>query len=152
MIVNHTFAKSDIWSKGENVMYVKSMQSVSHFLRTMQPFKNMSATIDQSRVASIRNILMQGKKLRTDEMDYLQRHDPNLHDQAMRISMERRAYEDALQFSRSKADANHYNTFMLMQIAGQRKHSSSDELLMRTNAIQEAHREFVRSSKYTLLR
>jgi hypothetical protein len=133
-------------------MYVKSMQSASHYLRMMQPCKNMNAAIDQSRVASIRSILMQGKKLRTDEMDYLQRHDPNLYDQAMRISMERRAYEDTLQFSRSKAEANRYSTYMLMQIAGQVKHGRSEELLMRTNAIQDAHREFVRSSKYTLLR
>ncbi len=133
-------------------MNMKSAQSVSYYIKTMQLCRDANATKDQSRLASIRSILMQGKKLRTDEMDYLQRHDPNLHDQAMRISMERRAYEDALQFSRSKSDANHYNTFMLMQIAGQVKHGRSEELLMRTNAIQEAHREFVRSSKYTLLR
>lgn len=133
-------------------MNVKSMQSVGEYFKAMQLSKEANATKDQSRVASIRNILMQGKKLRTDEMDYLLRHDPNLHDQAMRISMERRAYEDALHFSRSKADANHYNTFILLQIAGQLKHGRSEELLMRTNAIQEAHREFVRSSKYTLLR
>lgn len=70
----------------------------------------------------------------------------------MRLSMERQAYEIALQHSRSKADANYYNTFKLMQIAGQLKHGGSEELLMRTNAIQEAHREFVRSSKYASLR
>ncbi|MEK0314892.1 hypothetical protein [Cohnella sp. 56] len=102
-------------------------------------------------MASIRNTLMLGKKLRTDDLDYLQRHDPNLHQQAMSLSMERQLYEDTLQHSRSKADANYYNTFKLMQIAGQLKQGGSEELLMRTNAIQEAHREFVRSSKYASL-
>jgi len=131
---------------------VKSVQSVSDYFKAMQQCKDARATKDQSRLASIRNILMLGKKLRTDEMDYLQRHDPNLHDQAMSISMERQAYEDVLQHSRSKADANYYNTFKLMQIAGQLRHGGSEELLMRANAIQEAHREFVRSSKYASLR
>ena len=133
-------------------MNVKSVQPVSDYFKAMQQGKDARATKEQSRLASIRNILMLGKKLRADEMDYLQRHDPNVHNQAMRISMERRAYEDALQHSRSKADANYYNTFKLMQIAGQLKHGGSDELLMRANAIQEAHREFMRSSKYASLR
>lgn len=109
-------------------------------------------TKDQSRLASIRNLLMLGKKLRTDEMDYIQRHDPKLHVQAMSLSMERQTYENALQHSRSKADANYYNTFKLMQIAEQLKQGGSEELLMRANAIQEAHHEFMRSSKYTSLR
>ncbi|TVX95077.1 hypothetical protein [Cohnella terricola] len=133
-------------------MNVKSVQPASDYFKAMQQCKDARETKDQSRLASIRNTLMLGKKLRTDQMDYLQRHDPNLYDQAMSLSMERHAYEDALQYSRSKADANYYNTFKLMQIAGQLKHGGSEELLMRTNAIQEAHREFVRSSKYASLR
>lgn len=133
-------------------MNVKSVQPVSDYFKAMQQCKDARATKDQSRLASIRNILMLGKKLHTDEMDYLQRHDPHLHDQAISLSMERQAYEDALQHSRSKANANYYNTFKLMQIAGQLKHGGSEELLMRANAIQEAHREFVRSSKYASLR
>ncbi|MFC4306336.1 hypothetical protein [Cohnella boryungensis] len=133
-------------------MNVKSVQPFSDYFKAVQQCKDAGATKDQSRLASIRNVLMLGKKLRTDEMDYLQRHDPNLHDQAMRLSMERQSYMDALQHSRSKADANYYNTFKLMQIAGQLKHGGSEELLMRTNAIQEAHREFMRSSRYASLR
>ncbi|WEK53575.1 MAG: hypothetical protein P0Y55_13435 [Candidatus Cohnella colombiensis] len=133
-------------------MNIKSVQPVSDYFKAMQQWKDACRVQEQSRLASIRNILMQGKKLRTDEMDYLQRHDANLHDQAMSLSMERQAYEDALKFCRSKADANNYNTFKLIQIAGQLKHGNSEELLMRTNAIQEAHREFVRSSKYASLR
>ncbi|MFC3803960.1 hypothetical protein [Cohnella sp. GCM10012308] len=133
-------------------MNIKYVQPVSEYFKTMQSSKDARATKDESRVASIRNTLMLGKKLRTDDMDYLQRHDPNLHQQAMSLSMERQAYEDALQHSRSKADANYYNTFKLMQIAGQLKQGGSEELLMRSNAIQEAHREFVRSSKYASLR
>lgn len=125
-------------------MNVKSVQPVGNYIKEMQQYKDAHATTDQSRLATIRNVLLMGKKLRTDEMDYLRRQDPHLHDQAMCLSMERQAYEDALQHSRSKADANHYNTFKLMQIAGQLKHGGSEELLMRANAIQEAHREFVR--------
>jgi hypothetical protein len=132
-------------------MNVRSAQPVSNYYKAMQQYKDARATTDQSRMASIRNVLMTGKKLRTDEMDYLQRNDPNLHDRAMSLSMERQAYEDALQHSRSKADANNYITFNMMQIAGQLKHGGSEELLMRANAIQEAHREFVRSSKYASL-
>jgi hypothetical protein len=131
---------------------IKSVQPVSDYFKVMQQCKDARATKDQSSLASIRNTLMLGKKLRTDEMDYLQRNDPNLHDQAMSLSMERQAYEDTLQHSRSKADANYYNTFKLMQIAGQLKHGGSEELLMRANSIQEAHREFVRSSKYASLK
>lgn len=133
-------------------MNVKSVQPVSNYFKTMQQCKDARAAEDQSRLASIRNILILGKKLRTDEMNYLQRHEPNLYNQAMRISIERQAYEDTLQHSRSKADVNYYNTFNLMQIAGQLKHGGSEEQLMRVNAIQEAHREFVRSSKYASLR
>lgn len=133
-------------------MNIKSVQPLSDYFKAMQQCMDARATKDQPRLTSIRNTLMQGKKLSTDEMGYLQRYNPNLHNQATRISMERQSYEDALQHSRSKADANAYNTFMLMQIAGQLKHGDSEELLMRTNAIQEAHREFVRSSKYASLR
>ncbi|MBO9599223.1 MAG: hypothetical protein J7559_15560 [Cohnella sp.] len=133
-------------------MNVKSMHPVGDYFKAMQLCRDANAAKDQSRLASIRGILMQGKKLRTDEMDYLQRHDPDLHHQAIRLSMERQAYEDALKHSRSKADANQYNTFKLMQIAGQLKNGNSEELLMRAYAIQEAHREFVRSNKYALLK
>jgi hypothetical protein len=131
---------------------VKSVQPVSDYFKSMQQCKDARAAKDQSRLASIRNILMAGKKLRTDEMDYLQRQDSNLYDQAMSLSMERRAYEDTLRHSRSKADANYYNTFKLMQIAGQLKQGGNEELLMRINSIQEAHREFMRSSNYASLR
>ncbi|MBM7567696.1 hypothetical protein [Paenibacillus sacheonensis] len=133
-------------------MNIKSAQPASIYFKAIQQCKDARATADQPRLALIRNLLMTGKKLRADEMDYLQRHDPHLHDQAMSLSTERQAYEDALQHSRSKADANHFNTFNLMRIAGQLKHGGSEELLMRANAIQEAHREFVRSSKYASLR
>ncbi|MGO4548083.1 hypothetical protein AB4Z29_25180 [Paenibacillus sp. 2TAB23] len=133
-------------------MNIKSVQPVSDYFKAMQQYKDARATQGQSQLASIRNILMLGKKLRTDEMDYLQRHDPSLHDQALSLSMERQAYEYALQNSRSKADANYYNTFKLMQIAGQLKQGGSEELQMRTNSIQEAHREFLQSSKYASLR
>ncbi|THF73216.1 hypothetical protein [Cohnella fermenti] len=127
-------------------MNVNSVQPVSNYLKSMQQGK------DGSRLASIRNVLMMGKKLSSGEMNYLQRYDPNLHNQAMSISKERQAYEDALQHSRSKAAADYYHTFKLMQIAGQLKHGGSEELQMRANAIQEAHREFVRSSKYASLK
>ncbi|GBG08209.1 hypothetical protein PAT3040_02781 [Paenibacillus agaridevorans] len=133
-------------------MNVKSVQPVSEYFKAMQQSKDARATKDQTRLTSIRIILMLGKKLRTVEMDYLQRHDLNLYNQAMSLSMERQAYEDALQHSRSKADANYYNTFKLMQIADQLKHGGSEELLMRSNSIQEAHREFMQSSKYVSLR
>ena len=133
-------------------MNVKSVQPASYDFKAMQQFKDARGMKEQSRLASIRNTLMLGKKLRTDEMDYLQRHDRLLHDQAMSISMERQAYEDALQYSRSKADVKYYNTYKLMQIAGQLKHGGSEELLMRANAIQEAHRVYMRSSKYASLR
>lgn len=133
-------------------MNVKSVQSVNDYFKAMQQYKDVRETKDQSRLTAIRNVLMLGKKLRSDEMHYLQRHDPNMHAQAMNLSLERQAYEDALQHSRSKADANYYNTFKLMQIAGQLKHGGSEEQLMRTNAIQESHREFMRSSKYASLK
>jgi hypothetical protein len=131
---------------------VKSVQPVSEYFKAMQQSKDASATKNQTRLASIRNLLMLGKKLRTGEMDYLQRQDLNLYNQAMSLSMERQAYEDVLQHSRSKADASYYNTFKLMQIANQLKHGGSEELLMRANSIQEAHREFMQSIKYASLR
>ncbi|GFN30128.1 hypothetical protein [Paenibacillus xylaniclasticus] len=134
-------------------MNVNSVQTVGGYIKMMQQNNDARATVDQSsRVSSIRNLLLQGKKLSVSEIGYLQRHDPDLHNQAMRISMERQAYEDALQSSRSKADANFLNSYKLMQIAGELKHGNSEELLMRTNSIQDAHREFVRSSKYASLR
>ncbi len=133
-------------------MNVKSVQQVNDYFKAMQQFKDVRATKGQSPLESIRNTLMLGKKLRTDEMGYLQRHDSNLYDQAKSLSTERQAYEDALQHSRSKADANYYNTFKLMQIAGQLKRGGSEEQLMRANSIQDAHREFMRSSKYASLR
>ncbi|REK74827.1 hypothetical protein [Paenibacillus paeoniae] len=133
-------------------MNVKSVQLVSDYFKARQQGKDAHATNDQTRLASIRNILIQGKMLRTDEMDYLQRKDSTLYNQAISLSMERQAYKDALQQSRSKADASYYKTFKLMQIAGQLKHGGSEEQLMRVNSIQEAHREFIRSSKYASLR
>lgn len=152
VILKYACLCDDICNEGVNGVNVKSVQSIGNYFKAMQQFKDARMTKDQSRLADIRNSLMLGKKLRTDEMDYLQRHEPNLHHRAMSLSMERQAYEDTLRHSRSKADANYYNTFKLMQIAGQLKHGGSEELLMRANSIQEAQREFVRSSKYASLR
>jgi len=133
-------------------MLIKSVQLVKDYLKTKQQFKYARETSDQSHLESIRNTLKLGKKLQTNEMDYLQRHDPNLYDQAMNLSIERQAYEYALQHSHSKAEANEFQKFRLLQIAGELRRGGSEEQLMRMNAIQEAHREFVRSSKYASLR
>jgi len=95
---------------------------------------------------------MLGKKLSTAEIEYLKQHDPNLHSQVLSIAMERQAYEKALRQSRSKADVNNYNTINLIGITGHLKNGGSEEQLMRANAIQEAHLEFLRSSKYASLK
>lgn len=133
-------------------MHVRSVQAGSGYFKAVHNHRDAQAAKNQSRLSSIKDTLMQGKALRSQEMDYLQRHDPNLHAQAITLSLERQAYEGALQFSRSKADANYFNTFKIMQIAGQLKYGASEELLMRANTIQESHRKFVRSSQYAALR
>ncbi|WP_158630168.1 hypothetical protein [Cohnella sp. AR92] len=56
-------------------MKIKSVQPVSEYFKAMQQCKDARTTKDQSRLASIRNMLMLGKKLRTEEMDYLKRQD-----------------------------------------------------------------------------
>jgi len=131
---------------------VNAAQKMSNFFQAMQQIKSTSSTRNEARLESIKNTLKLGKKLSTADMEYLKKHDPNLHSQVMTISMERKAYESALRQSRSKEAVNNYSMNHLMAIAGQLKGSTSEEQLMRANAIQEAHLEFIRSSQYAALK
>lgn len=65
-------------------MKVNSGQPINEYFKAVQYSNNARGTQDQSQLTSIKNILVLGKKLGIDQMNYLQRQDPNLYNQAIK--------------------------------------------------------------------
>lgn len=116
------------------------------------------------RSAEIRTKLATGKKLTQEEMDYLQKHDPQTYQKAKSIEEEKKSYEEELKRCRTKEDVQrvkmNHTAASLSTVNNVKNNPAIPEgaklgimwqELMKSRALEETMSEFVKSGRYAQL-
>ncbi len=114
--------------------------------------------------AQIRTKLAAGKKLTQEEMDYLQKNDPQTYQKARAIEEEQKCYEEELKRCRTKEDVQrvkmNHTAASLSTVNNVKNNPAIPEgaklgimwqELMKTRALEETMGEFVKSGRYAQL-
>ena len=114
--------------------------------------------------AQIRTKLATGKKLTQEEMDYLQKHDPQTYQKAKSIEEEQKSYEEELKRCRTKEDVQrvkmNHTAASLSTVNNVKNNPAIPEgaklgimwqELMKSRALEETLGEFVKSGRYAQL-
>lgn len=114
--------------------------------------------------AQIRTKLAVGKKLTQEEMDYLQKNDPQTYQKAKAIEEEQKCYEEELKRCRTKEDVQrvkmNHTAASLSTVNNVKNNPAIPEgaklgimwqELMKTRALEETMGEFVKSGRYAQL-
>lgn len=114
--------------------------------------------------AQIRTKLAAGKKLTQEEMDYLQKHDPQTYQKARAIEEEQKGYEEELKRCRTKEDVQrvkmNHTAASLSTVNNVKNNPAIPEgaklgimwqELMKARALEETMGEFVKSGRYAQL-
>jgi len=114
--------------------------------------------------AQIRTKLAAGKKLTREEMDYLQKNDPQTYQKARAIEEEQKSYEEELKRCRTKEDVQrvkmNHTAASLSTVNNVKNNPAIPEgaklgimwqELMKTRALEETMGEFVKSGRYAQL-
>lgn len=114
--------------------------------------------------AQIRTKLATGKKLTQEEMDYLQKHDPQTYQKAKSIEEEQKSYEEELKRCRTKEDVQrvkmNHTAVSLSTVNNVKNNPAIPEgaklgimwqELMKSRALEETLGEFVKSGRYAQL-
>lgn len=114
--------------------------------------------------AQIRTKLAAGKKLTQEEMDYLQKNDPQTYQKAKAIEEEQKCYEEELKRCRTKEDVQrvkmNHTAASLSTVNNVKNNPAIPEgaklgimwqELMKTRALEETMGEFVKSGRYAQL-
>ena len=114
--------------------------------------------------AQIRTKLAAGKKLTQEEMDYLQKNDPQTYQKAKAIEEEQKCYEEELKRCRTKEDVQrvkmNHTAASLSTLNNVKNNPAIPEgaklgimwqELMKTRALEETMGEFVKSGRYAQL-
>ena len=114
--------------------------------------------------AQIRTKLAAGKKLTQEEMDYLQKNDPQTYQKAKAIEEEQKCYEEELKRCRTKEDVHrvkmNHTAASLSTVNNVKNNPAIPEgaklgimwqELMKTRALEETMGEFVKSGRYAQL-
>lgn len=114
--------------------------------------------------AEIRTKLATGKKLTQEEMDYLQKHDPQTYQKAKSIEEEKKSYEEELKRCKTKDDVQrvkmNHTAASLSTVNNVKNNPAIPEgaklgimwqELMKCRALEETIGEFVESGRYAQL-
>ena len=114
--------------------------------------------------AQIRTKLAAGKKLTQEEMDYLQKNDPQTYQKAKAIEEEQKCYEEELKRCRTKEDVQrvkmNHTAASLSTVNNVKNNPAIPEgaklgimwqELIKTRALEETMGEFVKSGRYAQL-
>ena len=114
--------------------------------------------------AQIRTKLAAGKKLTREEIDYLQKNDPQTYQKARAIEEEQKSYEEELKRCRTKEDVQrvkmNHTAASLSTVNNVKNNPAIPEgaklgimwqELMKTRALEETMGEFVKSGRYAQL-
>lgn len=114
--------------------------------------------------AQIRTKLATGKKLTREEMDYLQKNDPQTYQKAKAIEEEQKSYEEELKRCRTKEDVQrvkmNHTAASLSTVNNVKNNPAIPEgaklgimwqELMKTRALEETMSKFVESGRYSQL-
>lgn len=119
---------------------------------------------EASKNTEIKNKIMSGAALTQEEIEYLEKNNPEDLKKYREIKAERKAYEDKLKKCRTKDEVERVKTETMVEYMSSLKSvvnnpnipkgaklAKAQEMLAKTNNIQEVHLKFVQSESYQKL-
>ncbi|MDR0303648.1 MAG: hypothetical protein LBH98_02605 [Chitinispirillales bacterium] len=106
------------------------------------------------RLESILSKLKQGRKLSSDDMEYLRNNAPSMYEKALKIQKEREEYRKALENCKTKDEARMVHIMKMSQFAAEMKSASSNKygdiqwIDVRAAAMLSEFIDFVKSDRY----
>lgn len=144
--------------------YTAHIQSLDQWLGSSSIGGQETKEQTCKKVQSIQLKLYSGKKLSSQEMEYLRKNDPQAYEKAKSIAAERKAYEEKLKNCKTKEEVERAKLSSLSKsfaivnavesnpnIPKGKKMEIMLEELAKTKVIQEATRKFVESGAYAEL-
>lgn len=105
--------------------------------------KSREETAAQEKLGKIRTKLQSGAGLTGAEKEYLRKHDPQLYSKVMALEEEESAYEERLQKSRTRNDAERVKTEKLAEMAAGLKKEDVVYMLARLNRMREVEKKMM---------
>lgn len=100
------------------------------------------------RIEALRAKLKAGKRLTSEEMDFLREHAPELYIKAVRVAMERDEYERALRRAKTREEVERLQHLQMANLTDRLRHLDPEEGEMLVNAIADVNREYQNSDEY----
>lgn len=133
--------------------------------KQMQRFQEDLVKMRESNhLASITTKLKSGQSLSPEEIQYLQKNNPQIYREYQELQEEKKAYERELENCKTKEDAEQVRLNKMGSILAEAKSISNnpnipkgqkkallEKLVMKTMGIQGVHMDFVKSSRYASL-
>lgn len=159
---NYT-SKGTSFGKG-STSSAKEVSSAEELLKEQGALPGMPEKTDSNIKSRIQTKMMSGKRLTSEEMDYLKENDPQTYQKAKAIEMEREAYERELKQCKTKEEVqrlklSHAASCMasVRNIEGDSSIPKGAKLglmmqeLQRANALGDTERAFMQSGSYKSL-
>ena len=151
-----------------SALLFKARQRVNNLGGLRQPgqtdtMKEAEQQVISQRLSSIGSKLKSGQKLSASELQFLQKHSPELFEKAVKVAKEREQYEKKLKRCRSKEEVQRLHaqkTSMLLceakavsraNIPQEKKLEKLEEISMRTNNLVNEYQGYVQSARYKRL-
>lgn len=130
--------------------------------RQIEQFKeDLKKMRENNELASIANKMKSGDKLTAEELEYLQRNNPELYRQYVEIQQEKEAYKRELESCKTKDEVEKVRINKMNGLLSAAKSVSNnpnipegaklalmEQILMKAMGIQEVHMEFVKTAHY----
>lgn len=114
--------------------------------KNMEASNQLEGKKSEKTIAKIRARLKAGKKLSSKEMNYLRRFCKVLYEEAVKIQLKRKQFEEKIESCKSKQEVMELLSFELVQVS---KYEEDKEALM--NTYEDVVKEFQKTSEYKSL-
>lgn len=145
--------------KSSGKIFQKEMTPEERQLKQYQ--EDLKKMRESSRLSDVTAKLKSGQELSYEEIEYLQKNNPELYREYQEIKSEKEAYKRQLKECKTKEDVeklkiNKMNGYVASlkavvnnpNIPKSAKRAYAEKMLMKVSAIQDAHMDFVKSTEY----
>lgn len=145
--------------KSSGKIFQKEMTPEERQLKQYQ--EDLKKMRESSQLSAVTAKLKSGQELSYEEIEYLQKNNPELYREYQEIKSEKEAYKRQLKECKTKEDVeklkiNKMNGYVASlkavvnnpNIPKSAKKAYAEKMLMKVSAIQDAHMDFVRSTEY----
>ena len=148
--------------KNSGKIFEKEMTPQQRQIKQFQ--EDLMKMRENNELASIANKLKSGKTLTAEELEYLQKNNPELYREYVEIQQEKEAYERELESCKTKDEVERVKFNKMSGLLAAAKSVSNnpnipegqklalmEKILMKATGIQDVHMKFVESVRYQQL-